>query len=76
MKWIKINESIKTNERMSRELFDELWNRIDDKFYKYSKRGQGIPFGLKDSIKDTMLRFVDDGVTLKGSNETLIDNND
>lgn len=62
MKWVKINESIKTKEKMSRELFDELWERIEDKFYKYSRRGSGIPIGLQDSIKDTMLRFVDDSV--------------
>lgn len=73
MKWKKVNESIKTNERMSRELFDELWNRIDDKFYRYSKRGTGIPMGLKDSIKDTMLKFVDDNPVVNHQMDESID---
>lgn len=67
MKFKRINESIKTNDRMSKELFDELWSKVEMKLNKYSGVRGGIPIGLVDSIKDTMKRYVDDTETINVS---------
>lgn len=56
----EVTESIKTTDRMSKELFDELWSKVEMKLNKYSGVRGGIPIGLVDSIKDTMKKYVDD----------------
>lgn len=60
MKFNRTNESIKTTDRMSKELFDELWSKVEMKLNKYNRVRSGIPIGLVDSIRDTMKKYVDD----------------